>query len=84
MKQRNQSIDILKGIGITLVLVAHSLGGLISHFAYTLHMPLFFIVTGMFIASPPALTNMNIAKDFKRLVGPALFTTAVITAVSCL
>lgn len=84
MKQRNQSIDILKGIGITLVLVAHSLGGTISHFAYTFHMPLFFIVTGLFIASPPALPRINIKKDFNRLVGPTLFSTALITVVSCL
>ena len=46
MKQRNEAIDILKGIGIILVLTAHSLEGVVSQFAYTFHMPLFFIVMG--------------------------------------
>ena len=50
IKQRNESIDILKGIGIVLVLTAHSLEGFVSQFAYTFHMPLFFIVTGLFIS----------------------------------
>lgn len=49
MKNRNQAIDILKGIGIILVLAAHSIEGWLSQFAYTFHMPLFFIVTGLFI-----------------------------------
>ena len=51
MKRRDLSIDILKGIGISLVLVAHSLGGVVSRFAYSFHMPLFFIVAGLFIAT---------------------------------
>ena len=50
MKQRNVAIDILKGIGIILVLTAHALEGFVSQFAYTFHMPLFFIVTGLFIS----------------------------------
>ena len=50
IKQRNEAIDILKGIGIILVLTAHSLEGFVSKFAYTFHMPLFFIVTGLFIS----------------------------------
>lgn len=89
MKQRNISIDILKGIGIILVLVAHSLGGYISKFAYTFHMPLFFILTGLFISE---VKNVNFAtyfgkairKDFRRLIIPALFTIAIILAISCL
>lgn len=50
MKQRNVAIDILKGIGIILVLTAHALEGFVSQFAYTFHMPLFFIVTGLLIS----------------------------------
>lgn len=92
MKIRNNAIDILKGIGIILVLVAHSLGGFISQFSYTFHMPLFFIVTGLFI-SEFCIEKENkfckywknaIIKDFKRLVYPALFTTACIILVSLL
>lgn len=96
MKNRDITIDILKGIGITLVLVTHSLGGLMVHFAYTFHMPLFFIIAGLFISDIPKSGEQDprssfflwwrdrIWKDFKRLINPALFTVAVIFLVSCL
>lgn len=81
---RNEAIDILKGIGITLVLVAHSLEGFFSQFAYTFHMPLFFIVAGLFIAETEGTTSFyewwkKVAKkDFKRLLLPAIFTIGII------
>ena len=92
MKQRNEAIDILKGIGIILVLTAHSLEGFVSQFAYTFHMPLFFIVTGLFISEFIRTEDGGFAtwwknrilKDFKRLINPALFTIAVILVVSSL
>lgn len=92
MKQRNEAIDILKGIGIILVLTAHSLEGFVSQFSYTFHMPLFFIVTGLFISEYvkngdngfSAWWKDRVLKDFKRLINPALFTTAVILIVSSL
>lgn len=77
---RDTSIDILKGIGIVLVLVAHALGGVVSHVAYTFHMPLFFIVCGLFFSDSRGPKEM-LRRDFKRLIIPALFTTAVIVAV---
>lgn len=82
MKQRNQCIDILKGIGISFVLVGHSLGGFIGNVAYSFHIPLFFIVSGLFL---PEFTKQNgktigdsIKKDYKRLLVPALFSMALI------
>lgn len=92
MKQRNEAIDILKGIGIVLVLTAHSLEGFVSQFAYTFHMPLFFIVTGLFISEYIRSEEIDFGawwreragKDVKRLLYPALFTIAVILTVSCL
>ncbi|MGN0225308.1 MAG: acyltransferase family protein [Prevotella sp.] len=94
--KRNTSIDILKGIGILLVLTAHSLGGMLSHFAYTFHMPLFFIVTGLFISSFSSDMKKDASwtfirwwkdrtrRDFMRLIVPALFTIAVIVCVESL
>ena len=89
MKQRNEAIDILKGIGIILVLTAHSLEGFLSQFAYTFHMPLFFIVTGLFISEANEHDfgkwwKATTKKDFKRLLLPALFSIAIILAVSSL
>lgn len=94
--ERDKAIDILKGIGILLVLTAHSLGGTISHIAYTFHMPLFFIVTGLLISSyySDKKKDENEAfyvwwknrtkKDFVRLIIPALFTIAIIVGVEFL
>ena len=92
IKHRNESIDILKGIGIGLVLTAHSLEGFVSQFAYTFHMPLFFIVTGLFISEYLKTEGEDFVtwwrqkawKDFTRLIVPALFTVIVILTVSCL
>lgn len=87
MKERNNAIDILKGFGILLVLVAHSLGGVVSQFAYTFHMPLFFIITGLFIVSSKDSKEISISslviKDVKRLLLPLLFTTGVIVICTC-
>ena len=92
MKKRNDAVDILKGIGIVLVLTAHSLEGFVSQFAYTFHMPLFFIVTGLFISEYIGAEcggfetwwRQRAWKDFTRLIIPALFTVAVILIVSSL
>lgn len=91
MKERNNAIDILKGIGILLVLVAHSMGGWISQFSYTFHMPLFFIVTGLFISemkvgegSFGSTLWKGVRKDAVRLLGPAMFTMVVIMVVEML
>jgi len=79
MKERDISIDILKGMGILLVLAAHTLEGVLSQVAYTFHMPLFFIVCGLFFSNRTPLEMVN--KDFQRLIIPALFTTGVIVVV---
>lgn len=91
-KPRDEAIDALKGIGILLVLTAHSLGGGLGRFAYSFHMPLFFIVSGLFIAGCPAKGRAEFGswwldrmrKDFRRLLWPAILTLAVIFLVSCL
>lgn len=82
MKDRNHAIDILKGIGILLVLVAHSLGGVISKVAYTFHMPLFFIVCGLYFSYKEP--QWVLKRDFNRLLVPAFFTIAIITVVALL
>ena len=47
--QRDTTFDIMKGIGILLVLLGHVYEWkAIGHFVYSFHMPLFFIVAGYF------------------------------------
>ena len=77
---RDCSIDILKGFGIILVLVAHSLGGYVHTFAYSFHMPLFFLVTGYFCKPKPILASIR--GDFTRLFVPFFFTALVMLLVS--
>lgn len=49
-KTRIEYIDILKGFGIILVVLGHvTLNSDLYHFIYAFHMPLFFIVSGMFL-----------------------------------
>jgi len=45
-QQRDTSLDVLKGIGILLVVIGHVFGPPVSKLIYTFHMPLFFFVGG--------------------------------------
>lgn len=48
---RDQTIDIIKGIGIILMVVGHSgAPDYVHDFIYTFHMPLFFIASGWFFS----------------------------------
>lgn len=44
--QRDSQLDILKGIGILLVVFAHTCKGDASGYVYLFHMPLFFFLSG--------------------------------------
>ena len=49
--QRDESIDIIKGIGILLVVLGHSgCPQVLSQVIYSFHMPLFFIASGIFFS----------------------------------
>lgn len=53
-KQRLEYIDIVKGIGILLVVLGHvTTNKEVYHFIYAFHMPLFFIISGMFLHDKP-------------------------------
>ena len=80
MQSRNVSIDVLKGIGILFMLSAHSLGGYVHSFAYSFHMPLFFIVSGYFYRSK-GLKDC-VYGNFHRLLVPSIFTCFLMLAIS--
>lgn len=68
-KTRIEYIDILKGIGIILVVLGHvTLNKDLYHFIYAFHMPLFFIVSGMFLHDKQGF----IRKQAKSLLIPYL------------
>lgn len=80
MKERDISIDILKGIGILFMLSAHSLGGYVHSFAYSFHMPLFFIISGYFFRIR-GITEC-VKGNARRLLWPLVFTTLLMLTIS--
>lgn len=76
LAKRVEYIDIAKGIGITLVVMAHNDFALISPFAhkliYSFHMPMFFFMTGMFF-KPDIPFWTFLRQRFNRVLRPFLF-----------
>lgn len=67
--KRIEYIDILKGIGIILVVLGHvTTNSDLYHFIYAFHMPLFFVVSGMFLHDKPQF----IRSQAKNLLIPYL------------
>lgn len=86
-KQRDLSFDVMKGIGIILVLLGHVWSYYLPHthqFIYTFHMPMFFIVAGYFSkgCSDRASAWQSIRHFFRRLCVPAIITQAAIVLYS--
>lgn len=63
--ERNDSLDILKGIGITLMIVAHTYGpnNPLWNCIYAFHIPLFFLVTGYFFKQSSISILLKKGKD---------------------
>lgn len=81
--QRLESFDILKGIGILLMIVGHLLmgqGTRIFDFIYSFHMPLFFIVTGYFYKQEPLSTLIKKNRD--QLLFPYLVMCFIIIVLT--
>lgn len=65
MKERNVTIDIMKGIGIILMVVGHSgCPSFLRNFIYTFHMPLFFMISGYLITE----SKLNVIKKNKNFI----------------
>jgi polysaccharide biosynthesis protein PslL len=47
MKVRIEWIDVLRGLGILLVVIGHCFTGVVHSIIYTFHMPLFFVLGGL-------------------------------------
>ncbi|MFV0325722.1 MAG: acyltransferase family protein [Bacteroides xylanisolvens] len=80
MTRLNQ-FDILKAIGIILVIIGHTLDyNMMRNIIYSFHMPLFFLVSGYFskVKSP----NPPIKKLSKKLLTPYLLSCIIIIILS--
>lgn len=81
MSKRIEYIDIARGIGILLVVLAHNDFGFISQYGYeviySFHMPLFFFLSGYFIRTDISFLEF-FKKRFHSLLKPFLFTLFLI------
>ena len=81
MPQRIVYIDIAKGIGILLVVLAHneltSYAPFLHQFIYAFHMPLFFFLSGMFFKPEIDFVEL-LKKRFNSLLLPYFFTIFLI------
>lgn len=67
LTKRDNTLDILKGIGIFLVVMGHTAKGMSAHWIYLFHMPLFFMVAGCMYAIGK---GGDIKRKVKSLVVP--------------
>ena len=82
MGTRNPIYDVMKGIGIILVLIGHiPPGNGLFHIIYSFHMPLFFIVAGFF-ASTAKIDFGMLKKYASRLLLPVLATMLLVIILS--
>ena len=75
MRERDQPLDILRGMGILLMVFDHvGWGSLVHIYIQSFHMPLFFIVSGYFWTNEDFMVLLN--KRFKTLIVPYIFFSA--------
>ena len=72
-KKRIEWIDIAKGIGIILVIMGHTIALRYSHWLYTFHLPLFFLLSGLVynVSKYPKYTTLLKQKG-KQILWPWL------------
>ena len=85
MQQRDVTFDIMKGVGILLMIVGHFLGWnhpWLDRVISSFHMPLFFIVAGLFSKSyvDRPTTKTWVKRYFARLYPPLAITQLLIVA----
>lgn len=71
-RKRDETFDILKGLGIILMIWVHGNTAQISHFAYTFHMPLFLFISGYFYKYRNFKNELKL--DIQRIIVPYIFT----------
>jgi fucose 4-O-acetylase-like acetyltransferase len=80
--ERIEAFDILKGIGIILMIVAHTYGpnNMIWDYIYAFHMPLFFIVTGYFYKQRPIAQLLK--SNYSQLLLPYIAICIIVSILT--
>src|ERR1035437_8554233 len=71
VQERNNSLDIAKGLGILLVIWGHAVCPVKAYF-YTFHVPLFFLLSG-FVFNESYSLKATFYKKIKSLLIPFFF-----------
>lgn len=79
--QRNIELDIVKGIGMILMVMAHTYGpeSLFWRIVYPFHMPLFYIIAGYFFKEKDTLTIIK--ESHLRLIKPYFLICITVTLI---
>lgn len=89
MKQRIEYIDAAKGLAVLFVIIGHvgllytsafegGMPNIVVHFAFTFHLPVFFIASGYFFRVSTPLNTAFFKKKFITLLLPYLCAAAII------
>lgn len=79
---RNESIDIMKAIGIILVIVGHNSEGLAFQYIYSFHMPMFFIISGYLWKERSFVKS--VCHDFNRILVPYIIYFIALILLDCI
>lgn len=86
INKRNNTIDVAKGLGIIFVILGHVLAHdtYIGTIIYSFHMPLFFVVSGVFAKSSCEKYNFfeYLKKNIKALILPYMLFLAICILVT--
>jgi fucose 4-O-acetylase-like acetyltransferase len=69
LSDRSEWVDILKGIGISLIVIGHIVSGPLRDFLYLFHVPIFFFLSG-YLFKPPINKKSYILQKIRRLMIP--------------
>lgn len=84
MNQRNIIYDLMKGIALILIMLCHLVytDGSVKQIIYSFHMPLFFILAGVFAKNITQIPSFKLytIKNAKRLLLPYVVTMLILCA----
>ena len=72
MRNRDITLDVLRGLGILLVVFAHTNTTALSTVIYSFHMPLFFVISGCALTYSSQVQSVGIRRYVRSLAIPYL------------
>lgn len=80
IKKRIGYIDLVRGIAMVCIIAGHMGNSTIIRIVFTFHVPVFFIISGLFFKGE----LRNVKSDAKKLLKPYVFTVICVIAFDCI